>query len=79
MTEPEDGRAADAFRAALARHAEEADSDAAVPVHPARRRGRWIATGAALAVAASAVAAASIGTPKIPADRPTIFWMSTSR
>ena len=28
MTEPEDGRAADAFRAALARHAEEVDSDA---------------------------------------------------
>ncbi|WP_300388306.1 hypothetical protein [uncultured Nocardioides sp.] len=68
MTEPEDGRAADAFRAALARHAEEADSDAAVPVHPARRRGRWIATGAALAVAASAVVGFALLDRERPAD-----------
>ena len=53
--EPEDGREADAFRAALARHADEVVPDVALPAGPAPRRGRWVAAGAAFAVAASAV------------------------
>lgn len=53
--EPEDGRAADAFRSALSRHADEVTADVALPTRPAPRRGRWVAAGAALAVAASAV------------------------
>jgi hypothetical protein len=53
--EPEEGRAADAFRSALSRHADEVTADVALPSRPARRPGRWVAAGAALAVAASAV------------------------
>lgn len=53
--EPEDGRAADAFRAALCRRADEVAPDVALPTRPARRSGRWVAAGAALSVAASAV------------------------
>lgn len=63
--EPEDGRAADAFRAALARHADEVTADVALPSRPARRPGRWVAAGAALAVAASAV----VGVALVDRDR----------
>lgn len=64
--EPEGGRAADAFRAALARHADEVVPDLALPTRPARRRGRWLAAGAAVAVAASAV----VGFALVDRDRP---------
>lgn len=57
--EIEDGRAAQAFRAALTRAADEAP-DVARPTRPAPRRGRWVAAGAALAVAASAVVALAL-------------------
>ena len=65
-TEPENGRAADAFRAGLARHADEVAPDVALPQRPARRPGRWVAAGAALAVAASAV----VGFALLDRDRP---------
>lgn len=55
QSEAEDGRAAVAFRAALARRADEVAPDVAVPTRPARARGRWGAAVAAVAVAASAV------------------------
>lgn len=66
QAEPEDGRAAEAFRAALARHADEVTPDVAVPERPARRPGRWVAAGAALAVAASLV----VGFALLDRDRP---------
>jgi hypothetical protein len=64
--EPEGGRAADAFRAALARHADEVVPGRSLPTRPARRRGRWLAAGAAVAVAASAV----VGFALVDRDRP---------
>lgn len=65
--EDENGRAADAFRGALARQAEGVAPDVALPQRPDRRAGRWVAAAAVAAVAASVVVA--LGLPD-RADRP---------
>lgn len=65
-SEPEDGRAADALRAALSRAADDVATDLALPQRPTRRTGRWVGAGAALAVAASAV----VGLALVDRDRP---------
>lgn len=59
-TEPEDGRAADAFRSALARAADDVSPDLALPQHPTGRPWRWAAAGAAALVAASVVVAVTV-------------------
>ena len=66
--DPEEGRAAEAFRAALSRHAAEVAPDVALPTRPSPRRGRWVAGAAALAVAASAVAGFAVMDRDRPGD-----------